>query len=93
MICFDMKANMDAFRQLFGALAGFGGRRKQRPKYCNGKALLSLNDVLNVISPMLQQEEDGTSEIHRPFKLFGVTDDGIDLAYDSAKGVLQIILC
>lgn len=91
VIRFDTQAKMDAFRQLFGIMAGFGVR-KRRPKYCDGKALLSLNDVLNVISPLSQPEDEYVSESHRPFKLFGATDDGIDLAYDSAEGILQIIL-
>lgn len=92
VIRFDTKAKMDSFRRLFGIMAGFGVR-KRRPKYCDGKALLSLNDVLNVISPLSQQQEDDDAcESHHPFKLFGATDDGIDLAYDSAEGVLQIIL-
>ena len=78
---------MAAFRQLFGVMAGVGVR-KRRPRYCDGKALLSINDVLNVISPQSEQEElvDG------PFNFFGATDDGIDLAYDSAEGLLRIVL-
>jgi hypothetical protein len=94
VIRFDTKEKMDVFRRLFGIMAGFGVR-KRRPKYSDGKAALSLNDVLNIISPPSRRTEDDVCDGaggHRSFKLFGITRDGIDLAYDAADGVLQITL-
>ena len=70
-------------------MAGFGVR-KRRPRYCEGKAVLSINDVLNVISPPLNCATNASNACG--FKLFGVTGDGIDLAYDASDGVLQITL-
>jgi hypothetical protein len=98
VIRFDIKEKMDGFRRLFGIMTGFGVRKKQ-PKYRDGKSFLSLNDVLNVISCPSQQEKDSDERRdttgfvdHGPFKRFGATDDGIDLAYDASEGVLQIVL-
>ena len=94
VIRFDTKEKMDVFRRLFGIMAGFGVR-KRRPKYSDGKAPLSLNDVLNIISPPSRRSEDDVCDGaggHHSFKLFGITRDGIDLAYDAADGVLQITL-
>ena len=99
VIRFDTKEKMDGFRRLFGIMSGFGVRKK-RPRYRDGKSLLSLNDVLNVITCPSQEENDSTNENrnstecvdHGPFKRFGTTDDGIDLAYDASEGVLQIVL-
>jgi hypothetical protein len=89
----DTKEKMEAFRHLFGIMAGFGVR-KRRPTYCEGKAVLSLNDVLNIISPPshLEAENNHLDDCQLPFKLVGVTGDGIDLAYDAAEGVLQVSL-
>ena len=92
VIRFDTKEKMNIFRQLFGIMAGVG-IRKRRPKYCDGKALLSLNDVLNIIScPDADDSNDTPPDDHDTFKRFGTTGDGIDLAYDSSEGVLQIVL-
>ena len=73
------------------------GIRKRRPKYCDGKSLLNLNDVLNIISCPADDSNDqngtpDTVDKHDSFKRFGTIDDGIDLAYDSSEGVLQIVL-
>ena len=62
--------------------------------------MLSLNDILNVITCPSQEENDSTNENrnltecvhHGSFKRFGTSDDGIDLAYDASEGVLQIVL-
>jgi hypothetical protein len=50
--------------------------------------LLSLNDVLNLIPPLLQREDDASASVSLcPFRLFSTTDDSIDLAHNSAWGV------
>jgi hypothetical protein len=84
-----------AFRALFGMTAGYGVRKK-RPKYSDGQSLLNLNDVINVVLCPLQCDPgvsmDESDTCARPFQRFGVMDDGIDLAYDSSEGMLQIVL-
>ena len=101
---FDTVKKMHAFRALFGTMTGYGVR-KNRPKYSDGRSHLCLNDVLNVVVCRQSSEDnvgdtssndtlsDGSSLSHR-FQRFshGVTDDGIDLAYDSSEGLLQIVL-
>lgn len=98
VIRFDTKEKMDAFRQLFGMMAGFGVR-KRRPRYMEGKSVLSINDVLNIISCRSLTEDNTNDNSNQSesvnyhcFKQLGMTDDGIDLAYDSSEGVLQIVL-
>ena len=46
---FDSEAKLVAFRELFGQTCGFGVRKK-RPKYSESQSLLSINDVINVVS-------------------------------------------
>ena len=89
VIRIDTREKLEVFRQLFGVMAGFGVR-KRRPRYCEGKAVLSINDVLNVISPPLNCATNASNACG--FRLFGVTGDGIDLAYHASDGVLQITL-
>lgn len=87
---FDTAKKLNAFRGLFGKMAGYGVRKK-RPRYSDGPFLLSLNDVLNaVVCPSSEEEGDGSDD--ETFQRFGITDDGIDLAYDSQEGTLQISL-
>ncbi|KAI2489041.1 hypothetical protein MHU86_25564 [Fragilaria crotonensis] len=45
---FDTTTKMTAFRKVFGQTSGYGVRKK-RPRYSEGCALLSMNDVINVI--------------------------------------------
>jgi hypothetical protein len=94
VLLFDLVKKMRAFRALFGTMTGYGVRKK-RPKYSDGRSHLCLNDVLNVVVCRQSTDEeddtssndtlsdDGLSLSHR-FQRFGrgVTDDGIDLAYD-----------
>lgn len=101
---FDTLKKLRAFRALFGTLSGYGVRKK-RPRYSDGHSHLCLNDVLNVVvchdsaaadenddtSTNEASQSDGSDSSHQ-FQRFGVTDDGIDLAYDSSDGLLQIVL-
>ena len=94
---FDTGKKLEVFRSLFGKMAGFGVRKK-RPKYSDGRGvLLSLNDVLNVVlcpsnDDNVTTDDDTHDGSSYPFQRFGITDDGIDLSYDSSDGTLQILL-
>ena len=99
---FDTVKKLRAFRALFGTMSGYGVR-KVRPKYSDGRSLLCLNDVLNVVvcrdsegAEEAKDNNDSSSDADscssHGFQRFGVTDDGIDLAYDSSDGLLQIVL-
>jgi hypothetical protein len=88
---FDTVRKLQVFRALFGNMAGFGVRKK-RPKYSDGRFLLALNDVLNVVVCPSQELVDDDNTNCSSFQRFGVTEDGIDLAYDSSEGTLQIVL-
>ncbi|KAI2506035.1 hypothetical protein MHU86_8356 [Fragilaria crotonensis] len=76
------------------------GVRKKRPKYSEGQSRLCLNDVLNVVvgRDLSNADDDNaddnssTSDGSRHFQHFGVSDDGIDLSYDSSDGFLQIVV-
>lgn len=84
---FDTVEKLKSFRTLFGTMAGHGVRKK-RPKYSEGKAYISLNDVLNVV---LCEDESGESST--PFTRFvEVTRGGIDFVYQSSDGSLQIVV-
>ena len=84
---------MKAFRDVFGCASGYGVRKK-RPRYQEGKFLLNMNDVINVVccyhdeegSPQ-QQENSGV-----PFQRFSVMEDGIDLLYNEHEGILQLVV-
>jgi hypothetical protein len=68
-------------------MAGHGVRKK-RSKYSEGKAYISLNDVLNVV---LCEDESGESST--PFTRFvEVTWGGIDFVYQSSDESLQIVV-
>lgn len=89
---FDTKTKMKAFRDVFGCASGYGVRKK-RPRYQEGKSLLNMNDVINVVccydeegSPQ-QQENSGV-----PFQRFSVMEDGIDLLYNEHEGILQLVV-
>jgi hypothetical protein len=84
----DTKEKLRAFHAMLGTTARYGVRKK-RPKYNDGKALLSMNDVINVV--LCPSQGDLASE-DDSFQRFGVTDDGIDLAYDHSEGMLQIVI-
>ncbi|KAI2500990.1 hypothetical protein MHU86_13464 [Fragilaria crotonensis] len=88
---FDTVCKLQVFRAFFGNMAGFGVRKK-RPKYSDGRFLLTVNDVLNVVSCPSQEQVDDNNTNCLPFQRFGVTEDGIDLAYDASEGTLQIVL-
>jgi hypothetical protein len=91
---FDTAKKLDVFRGLFGSMAGYGVR-KQRPKYSDAPFLLSLNAVVNAVCPLEGNEADDDKSDYSAcsvFQRFGVTEDGIDLAYDSLEGTLQILL-
>jgi hypothetical protein len=100
---FDTEAKMVAFRELFGHTCGFGVRKK-RPKYSDGRELLCINDVVNVVSctsnlnerqrPQKTGEDVGNSTSDANWRSFrnGVMQDGIDLAYDVDDGVLQVVI-
>ena len=97
IIRFDTNEKMKIFRQLFGVMSGVG-IRKRRPNYCDGRSVLSMNDVLNIIicrnveaDVANEAAQDGESHDNE-FKCFGTADDGIDHEYDSLLGVLQIVL-
>lgn len=95
---FDTQAKLVAFRDVFGHTSGFGVRKK-RPKYSDGRSLLCINDVINVVScdsdeTQQPQETDAggsSSKSWQPFRN-GVMQDGIDLAYDVEDGVLQVVV-
>jgi hypothetical protein len=84
----DTKEKLRAFHAMLGTTARYGVRKK-RPKYNDGKALLSMNDVINVV--LCPSQGDLASD-DDSFQRFGVTDDGIDLAYDHSEGMLQIVI-
>jgi hypothetical protein len=93
---FDTATKMHAFRGLFGTMSGYGVRKK-RPKYSDGHSCLCMNDVLNVVAcqnaPLTIEnaDDDCSSTSSQEFKRF-VNDDGIDLAYDTSDGYLQIVV-
>lgn len=88
----DTNEKLGAFRALLGKTAGYGVR-KSKPKYSDGKTLLNLNDVINVVLCPSSQRDDGSfDETSNGFRRFGVKDDGIDLAYDVSEGMLQIVI-
>jgi hypothetical protein len=96
VLCFDMAEKLESFRAVFGKTAGYGVRKK-RPKYSESQSLLSVNDVLNIVLCPSQADSDSDNGEHvNPsscrFQCLGVTDDGIDLAYDSLEGTLQIVV-
>jgi hypothetical protein len=101
---FDTEAKLVAFRELFGHTSGFGVRKK-RPKYSDGRSLLYINDVINVVSCTnlnKRQQPPGTGgqdvgistsdgSCWRSFRN-GMMQDGIDLAYDGEDGILQVVI-
>ena len=99
VIRFDTVSKLQAFRELFGTMSGHGVRKK-RPRYSDGPSRLCLNDVLNVVavrpdqSTRAENERDDDhscySSSSNQFQRFGVTADGIDLAYNPSDGLLQI---
>jgi hypothetical protein len=93
---FDTEGRLKAFRDLFGHTCGFGVRKK-RPRYCNGRSVLHINDVINVVSHANNQLE----EIPEPSASTGnwhsfrnaVMRDGFDMApYDIDYGVLHLVI-
>jgi hypothetical protein len=95
---FDTQTKLAAFRELFGQACGYGVRKK-RPKYSEGRSLLSFNDVINLIACRSSNEQPGTDNLDtnsdnwRSFqRIAGRMRDGIDLAYDADEGVLQVVL-
>lgn len=78
---FDTEKKLDVFRSLFGAMAGYGVRKK-RPRYSDGRFLLSINDVINAVVCHSDGDDDGVFD-DDTFQHFGVTEDGIDLSYDA----------
>jgi hypothetical protein len=89
---FDTDKKLDVFRSLFGAMAGYGVRKK-RPRYSDGRFLLSMNDVINAVVGRSEQGDDTSSVPSNDealFQRFGVTEDGIDLSYDVDESTLQI---
>lgn len=96
MLCFDMAEKLESFCALFGKDSRVRHPQK-RPKYSEGQSLLSVNDVLNIVLCPSQGDsasgDDDESVITLcRFQRLGVTDDGIDLAYDSLEGTLQIVV-
>ena len=101
---FDTEAKLVAFRELFGHTSGYGVRKK-RPKYSEGRSLLYINDVINVVSCTNlkeRQQPQGTGgqdvgintsdeSCWRSFRN-GMIQDGIDLAYDGDEGILQVVV-
>lgn len=93
---FDTSKKLEVFRSLFGKMAGFGVR-KTRPMYSDGHVPLSLNDILNVVVCPSKEEDmtvddDASDYSLCQFQRFGITEDGIDLSYDSSDGTLLISL-
>jgi hypothetical protein len=87
ILCLDTVEKLKSFRMLFGMMAGHGIHKKC-PKYSEGKAYISLNDVLNVV---LCEDESGESST--PFTRFvEVTRGGIDFVYQSSDESLQIVV-
>ena len=86
---FDTDKKLDAFRSLFGAMAGYGVRKK-RPRYSDGRFLLSINDVLNAVICRSEGADDDAAPNDETFQRFGVTEDGIDLCYDADESLVQI---
>jgi hypothetical protein len=54
---FDTDKKLDVFRSLFGAMTGYGVRKK-RPRYSDGPSLLSINDVVNAVVCCSQGDDD-----------------------------------
>jgi hypothetical protein len=73
----DTLEKMEAFHSLLGKTVGYGVRKK-RPKYSDGKSLLHINDVINVILCPSSLEGVGSNndESVGPFQWFGVKEDG-----------------
>lgn len=72
-------------------MAGYG-LRKKRPRYSDGRFLLSINDVINN-ALVCHSDGDDDGEFHDDtFLCFGVTVDGIDLSYDAHESTVQISL-
>jgi hypothetical protein len=95
VLCLDTLEKMEAFRSLLGKTVGYGVRKK-RPKYSDGKSLLHINDVINVVLCPSSLEGVGSNtndESVGSFQRFGVKEDGIDLSYDFSEGILQIAIC
>jgi hypothetical protein len=88
---FDTDKKLDAFRSLFGAMAGYGVRKK-RPRYSDGRFLLSINDVINAVVCPSDGNDDAVAPNGDTFQRFGVTEDGIDLSYDADESTVQISL-
>jgi hypothetical protein len=93
---FDTTDKLEAFRGLFGKTAGYGVR-KRRPRYADGKSLLTLNDVVNIVQGRSSQEgvladDDNDCDNSQAFQRFGVMDEGIDFLYDLFLNVLQIVI-
>jgi hypothetical protein len=89
----DTLEKMEAFRSLLGKTVGYGVRKK-RPKYSDGKSLLHINDVINIVLCPSSPEGVGSNndESVGSFQRFGVKEDGIDLSYDFSEGILQIAI-
>ncbi len=94
---FDTATKLHAFRGLFGTMIGYGVRKK-RPKYSDGHSRLCMNDVLNVVvcrnappATIENVDDNCSSTSSQEFQRF-VSDDGIDLAYDTSDGFLQIVV-
>ena len=92
---FDTDGRLKAFRDLFGHTCGFGVQKK-RPRYCDGRSVLHINDVINVASRVNNELE----EIPEPSASTGtwcsfrnaVIHDGFDMAYDIDYGVLHLVI-
>lgn len=74
-------------------------RPQKRPKYSDGHSRLCLNDVLNVVvgrdfsgADDDNADDNSSASGSQHFQRFGVSDDGIDLSYDSSDGFLQIVV-
>ena len=88
---FDTDKKLDVFRSLFGAMAGYGVRKK-RPRYSDGRFLLSINDVINAVVCPSDGDDDAEVPNGNRFQRFGVTEDGIDLSYDADESTVQTSL-
>jgi hypothetical protein len=91
---FDTRAKIEAFRNVFGRISGYGVRKK-RPRYNEGRAMLNINDVINVVRfPLDDEVDDGRQDQSADgiFQRYGVVEDGIDLVFDANDGVLQVVV-
>ena len=91
---FDTGIKMQAFRQVFGCISGYGVRKK-RPRYREGQSLLNLNDVINVVcfSPdEILDSNHGNDTSTSPFQRFSVMEEGIDLLYNANDCILHIVV-